>query len=112
MSRLIQQPSVEVSATIKLTEPELRALEALTSYGDEIFLEVFYARLGKSCLRPHEAGIRSLFAMIRTDLAPILRRATAAKTAFTMKDPVIRSREQYDHLISQIPTKQGVTDAW
>ena len=102
MSRLIQQPRVEVSATIKLTETELRALEALAGYGTDNFLEVFYKQMGKHYLQPHEAGIRTLFDVIRSDLNPILRRTDAAKKAFALRDPVIRSREDHDALIQRI----------
>lgn len=104
MSRLIQQPKVEVSATIKLTETELRALEALVGYGTDNFLEVFYKQMGKHYLQPHEAGIRTLFDVIRSDLNPILHRADAAKKAFALRDPVIRSREDHDALIQRITT--------
>lgn len=102
MSRLIQQPRVEVSATIKLTETELRALEALAGYGTDNFLEVFYKQMGKHYLQPHEAGIRTLFDVIRSDLNPILHRTDAAKKAFALRDPVIRSREDHDALIQRI----------
>ena len=102
MSRLIQQPKVEVSATIKLTETELRALEALVGYGTDSFLEIFYKHMGKHYLQPHEAGIKSLFDVIRTDLNPILQRADAAKKAFALRDPVIRSRVDHDALIQHV----------
>nr|WP_319566273.1 hypothetical protein [uncultured Rhodoferax sp.] len=107
MTRLIQQPVVEVGATIKLTEPELRALEALAGYGDQPFLDAFYKLLGKHYMQPHEAGIRSLFAVIRADLNPILERADAAKKAFALRDPVIRSRADHDALIKHV-TDQAV----
>lgn len=100
MTRLMQVPVVEVGATIKLTEAELRALEALAGYGDEGFLKVFYEHMGKHYLQPHEAGIKSLFAVIRADLNPILERADAAKKAFALRDPVIRSRVDHDALIA------------
>lgn len=98
----MQAPHVEVSATIKLNEVELRALEALVGYGDAPFLKVFYENMGKHYLQPHEAGIKSLFAVIREDLAPILARADAAKKAFALRDPVIRSREDHDALIERV----------
>ena len=102
MSRLMQAPIVEVGATIKLTEAELRALEALVGYGDGPFLEVFYKHMGRHYLQPHEAGLKSLFAVIRSDLAPILDRADAAKKAFALRDPVIRSRADHDALVLRI----------
>lgn len=102
MTRLIQQPVVEVGAIIKLTEVELRALEALAGYGTDGFLEVFYQHMGKHYLKPHEAGIKSLFEVIRSDLNPILARADAAKKAFALRDPVIRSRIDHDALIARL----------
>jgi hypothetical protein len=102
MTRLTQVPFVQVGATIKLTEPELRALEALAGYGDDAFLSTFYIHLGKNYLQPHEAGIKSLFAVIRADLNPILARANAAKQAFALRDPVIRSRSDHDALVARL----------
>jgi hypothetical protein len=98
----MQAPRVEVGATIKLTEAELRALEALAGYGDDGFLKVFYEHLGKAYLKPHKAGLKSLFAVIRADLRPIMARADAAKKAFALRDPVIRSREEHDNLIKRL----------
>jgi hypothetical protein len=102
MTRLIQQPVIEVSATIKLTEPELMALACLASYGTVAFLEAFYKYMGKAHLQPHAAGITSLFEVIRADLGPIVARAEAAKKAFALRDPVIRSRVDHDALIARL----------
>jgi hypothetical protein len=98
----MQVPRVEVSATIKLTEPELRALDALAGYGDDAFLSIFYKHMGEAYLKPHEAGLRSLFAVIRADLNPILSRANAAKKAFALRDPVIRSLEEHNALLKRL----------
>ena len=86
MSRLVQAPKIEVFATIKLNEQELRALDALVGYGDQPFLDAFYKLLGKAYMEPHEAGIRSLFEVIRADLVPILARASAARKAFCIQN--------------------------
>lgn len=98
----MQVPKVEVSATIKLTEPELRALDALVGYGDQPFLDAFYKLLGKHYMQPHEAGIRSLFAVIRAELNPILARADAAKQAFSLRDPIVRSRADHEAMIQRL----------
>lgn len=55
---------IEARATITFNEIELRALEAMTGYGVEPFLKVFYEKLGKHYMRPHEAGLRSIFQTI------------------------------------------------
>jgi hypothetical protein len=81
MADLEQRPKVELEVARKLNEAEVRALAALTEYGTDAFLKVFYAQLG-SFLKPHEAGIRSLFKGINTHLPAIIRRADAARAAF------------------------------
>ena len=96
MSRLLQRPTVEVNVVITLTESEIRALEALAGYGDKSFLDTFYKYMGRHYLQPHEDGIKSLFNVVRSDLAPILARAAAAKQAFALKDPVVRPRNPAD----------------
>lgn len=85
MGKLQQHsPKVEVSATLTLTEEEMRAFDALVGYGVDAFLKVFYEHLGKSYMERHEAGLRSLFAT--QGIATILRRADAARQAFSQKD--------------------------
>lgn len=101
-SRLTQRPSIEVDVNIKLSMAEVQALEALAGYGIKAFLEVFYKQMGKHYLEPHEAGLRSLFDTIRSELPPIIRRYKAARTAFALANPVIRSREDHDALIERV----------
>lgn len=54
-------PHVTAKAVITLELEELRALDGLIGYGIDAFLEVFYAKLGKVYLQPHEAGLRAFF---------------------------------------------------
>ena len=105
MKRFIQQPYVETRATIELSEVEMRALEALIGYGVQPFLDVFYQHMGKHYLRPHEAGIRSLFETIGSDIPDVLRRADAARQAFALDEPVIRSKKEHDELIARLIAK-------
>lgn len=105
MKRFIQQPYVETRATIELSEVEMRALEALIGYGVQPFLDVFYQHMGKHYLRPHEAGIRSLFKTIGSDIPDVLRRADAARQAFALEEPVIRSKKEHDELIARLIAK-------
>ncbi len=105
MKRFIQQPYVETRATIELSEVEMRALEALIGYGVQPFLDVFYQHMGNHYLRPHEAGIRSLFKTIGSDIPDVLRRADAARQAFALDDPVIRSKKEHDELIARLIAK-------
>lgn len=65
------------------TESELRALDALVGYGHEGFLKVFYEKMGRHYLEPHEAGLISLFESIRKMVPPILRRTDDARKVFT-----------------------------
>ena len=105
MKRFIQQPYVETRATIELSEVEMRALEALIGYGVQPFLDVFYQHMGKHYLRPHEAGIRSLFKTVGSDIPDVLRRADAARQAFALDEPVIRSKKEHDELIARLIAK-------
>lgn len=68
--------------TIQLSEQEARALEALIGYGIKPFLEVFYEKMGKAYLQPHEAGLRELFDTFG-DIASGLNRSDLAKKAFS-----------------------------
>lgn len=102
MSKLTQLPHINVDVGLNLTMAEVQALEALAGYGTDGFLEVFYKQMGTHYLQPHEAGLRSLFATIRSELPPIIARYKAARQAFALANPVIRSREDHDALISRV----------
>lgn len=84
-NRLVQWARVEVKATIALTEIELAALDALAGYGVDPFLKVFYEKLGKAYLEKHEAGIRSLFEAIRSEVPRLLSQAQVAREAVAKK---------------------------
>jgi hypothetical protein len=53
--------SVETVCSLQLNDEEVAALDALVGYGIESFLNVFYEKLGRAYLEPHEGGLRSLF---------------------------------------------------
>ncbi len=55
---------IEAQFTLQLSEDEAGALDALAGYGADAFLKVFYKYMGEHYMRPHEAGLRSLFATI------------------------------------------------
>ena len=85
MARIEGKPSIAATIIISLTEAEAGALDALAGYGTDQFLEAFYQKLGKSYLQPHESGLRSLFASVRTgdcSVENILRRAEDARKVF------------------------------
>lgn len=81
-TRLIVDSRVSASITIRLTEDELRALHAITAYGTDQFLSVFYEKMGRACLEPHEAGLRTLFAALASESPLVERRIDAAREAF------------------------------
>lgn len=55
----------EFTATFKLSETELKSLDALAGYGTDEFLKCFYTHLGKAYLEPYEQGIRTIFDKIK-----------------------------------------------
>ena len=67
--------TVEVKPRIllQLTEAEARALDGIFGYNVDAFLKVFYERMGKAYVEPHEEGVRSLHKTIRAILAGPLR---------------------------------------
>lgn len=62
------ETKLEFNVTLKLTEGEARALEAICGYGPTRFVEWFYRNLGKHYLKPHEIAMRSLFETVRSEL--------------------------------------------
>jgi hypothetical protein len=60
--------NMDFGVIIKLSEKEARALEAITLYGTQPFLDTFYKHLGKAYLGEHEDGLRLLFETIKTEL--------------------------------------------
>lgn len=79
MTRTNIQTQITVEGRLTLSEREMRALWALTEYGIESFLKVFYMNLGRSALEPYEAGIRGLFDAIRRDLGAPLAQVDRAR---------------------------------
>lgn len=102
MRRITQRPSINLDVSIKLNESEVCALDALAGYGADEFLKVFYEKMGRHYMEPHEAGLRSLFNTIRSELKPIMARMNAAKQAFSMADPIVRSREDHNAMIKRL----------
>lgn len=80
--KIAQQPTVSLNVTIQLNEAEARALDGLVGYGVDGFIDLFYKNLGDHYLKPHEAGLRSLFEDLRQTLPSMLSRADEARKAF------------------------------
>jgi len=70
---------VSVIATIEFSEGELRALDAMTGYGIEPFLKVFYEKLGKHYMQPYEKDLRTLFSRLDSTVPEALRRVKQAR---------------------------------
>ena len=99
--KLTQAPRLELNVNIQLSAVEVRALEALAGYGADAFLRVFYKEMGQHYLKPHEAGLRSLFETIQAELPPIINRLDAAKQAFALHDPIVRDRAEHNATIAR-----------
>jgi hypothetical protein len=82
MAKISQKPKIELEVTLTLTESEARALNALTIYGDKVFLNFFYEYLGSHYLKPHEAGLISLFGTVRKEIPVLLDRTDNARNLF------------------------------
>ena len=76
---------IRVDTTLKvnleLTEAEVRALDGIFGYNVDNFLKVFYERMGKAYVQPHEAGVRLLHKTIRGTLSEPLAKIDAARKA-------------------------------
>ena len=70
---------IDFAIRFNLTVTEAKALEALVCYGIDSFLEVFYAKMGKAYLQPHEKGLISLFEKIKNDLSSEVEKIETAK---------------------------------
>lgn len=82
MAKITQRPSVQLDLIFACTEAEARALDALTGYGTDEFIKVFYEKLGKAYMEQHEAGLRSFLESISKMVPPLLTKADKAREAF------------------------------
>ena len=87
MAKIIGEPvDVKVEAVFQINEQEMRALDALVGYGSDEFIKVFYEKLGRAYMEPHEKGLRSLFEAIRANVPGILNRADQARKALAKQE--------------------------
>lgn len=85
MSEIKITTEVNITATLTLTEGQLRALDALAGYGDDAFLRVFYANLGEHCMKPFEQDLRNLFDMIRDEVPCALAGVKESRESLGLK---------------------------
>jgi hypothetical protein len=78
---------MQFSLFLKLTESEARALDALVGYGHKEFLKVFYEKLDKSYMEPHEKGLASLFQSVRQEMPSHLSRIDKTRETFNKEEP-------------------------
>lgn len=71
--------SINFEAVLHLTEPEIRAMDALVGYGIEPFIKAFYEKLGEAYMRDHEGGLRTFFESIEKQVRPELYRMDEVK---------------------------------
>ena len=84
MAKFLGRPKITMNASFTVDEEELRALDALAGYGDDAFIKHFYAKLGESYMRPHEAGLRKFLCSIREQVPSHL---AVLKRAREVSDP-------------------------
>jgi hypothetical protein len=89
MAKLVARPTVGLEVQFTISEEEARALDALSGYGDDKFIEVFKQSLGEAYLRNHEQGLRTFLTSIRDMMPSLLHRADEARKAFC-KDVEVR----------------------
>lgn len=82
MAKLALKPTVSMEMLVSLDEEEVRALDALTGYGDDAFIKVFYEKLGSSYMRDHEQGLRRFFQTIRQIVPGYLNDMNKARQVF------------------------------
>lgn len=72
---LTSKVQAEVKINFSLTVKQASALQALSVYGADSFLETFYKHMGKAYLQPFEKELREVFAFLKDPLANEIERA-------------------------------------
>ena len=85
MSGIKINTSVNITASVELTEGQLRALDALAGYGPDNFFKAFYVKLGKAYMQPFERDMRELFTLIRSQVPQALAGIEEARKALGLK---------------------------
>ncbi len=84
MAQITARPDIDLHLCFEVDESEARALDALAGYGDDAFIEVFYERLGKVYMGPHEAGLRKFLVSIRGLVSGPLAQLDDARKTFNL----------------------------
>lgn len=83
MAKIIGKGNVGLRLFFEVDEIEARALDALSGYGDDAFIKVFYEHLGKSYMQKHEDGLRSFLKSIRDFVPGELSKVDEARKAIS-----------------------------
>lgn len=81
MAKIEQRGHLTFECVVRLTEAEVRFLDAMVGYGWKSFIEVFEAKLGSAYSRDHHDGGKQFFETIGCATG-ILRRADDARAVF------------------------------
>lgn len=79
MAKITAKPQLTVRVFFEVDEKEARALDALSGYGDDAFVEAFYEKLGTAYMSPHEEGLRSFLKSVREVVAPAIQKVDTAR---------------------------------
>jgi hypothetical protein len=103
MVKIEQRGKIECDCVIRLTEPEMRALDAIVGYGWDGFIKTFKQHMGQSYIRDHEAGGKLLFETVRSLIPSILRRVDQAREVFDGEKLAIshEAQERFHRLIEK-----------
>ena len=82
MAEIIGKAELSVSATLRLDEREIAALNMLASYELNPLLASIGRSIGERNMISHEAGLRSFLEAVRRDIPSILSRAKDAREIF------------------------------
>lgn len=77
--KITVKPQLSFHCQLSLSEIQSRALEALSGYSDDAFINMFYTTLGKHYLEPYEDGLRDFLKACRDQLRPQLQTIDEAK---------------------------------
>jgi hypothetical protein len=82
MAKFRSTGKFEFEMSVTITEAEARALDALSGYDNNAFMEFFYKHMGRHYMEPHDAGMRLFLSSIRGEVAGHIARCDAAREAF------------------------------
>ena len=86
MAKIAPRTTLHFESVLSMDEEELRALDAVLGYDVEVFLTVFYEKMGTAYLKPHEKGLRSLHEAVKRDVSNALSLIDDLRKRLGMRD--------------------------